>query len=158
MAIFGTIYIVLGVLYMVACIMDGQDVKPLWKKALGKRLEKVSNYFYPIEYVTRTEYLPSQPIYIKEATFDAVKVESRIMIGEGEVYEARKQEEMARQHGYPHLVSRWKTVPFMVEEAKKRCLQELFEQAKQGVTLAVDEESHWPGIIVSGSMYVGVKR
>ena len=138
--------------------MDGQDVKPLWKEALGKRLERLSNYFYPIEYVTRTEYLPSQPIYVEKATFDAVKVESRIMIGEGEVYKARIQEEMAHRHGDPHLVPRWNTVPFMVEEAKKNCLQELFEQAKQGVTIEVDEESHWPGIIVKGFMYVGVKR
>jgi len=138
---------------MVACVLDGQDVKPLWKKALGKWLERASNYFYPIEYYARTEH---QPIYIEEATFCAVKVESRIYLSESDVCEARMQEEIAHRNGMP-CPPRY-TVDFMVKEAKKRCLQELFEQAKQAVTIEVDEESRWPGIIVNGSMYVGEKR
>ena len=152
------IYAISGIIYTIACCMDGPDLKPLWKKALGKKLEKASNYFYPIEYFTKTEFLPGKPAYIEKTTFDAVKVESRVMIGEGEVWEARRQEEMSQQRGYTYPIPRWNTVSFMVEEAKKDCAQELFEQAKQGMIIKVDEESHWPGIIIHGYMYVGVKR
>lgn len=42
---------VLFVLYTLACIADGPDVKPVWKKWLGKRLEKMANRYYPIQYV-----------------------------------------------------------------------------------------------------------
>lgn len=44
---------VLFVLYTLACIADGPDVKPVWKKWLGKRLEKMANRYYPIQYVQR---------------------------------------------------------------------------------------------------------
>ena len=44
---------VLFVLYTLACIADGPDVKPIWKKWLGKRLEKMANKYYPIQYVQR---------------------------------------------------------------------------------------------------------
>ena len=48
-----TAYIILSILYMLACIADGPDVKPRWKKWLGKRLETISNSLYPIQYVKR---------------------------------------------------------------------------------------------------------
>ena len=51
-----TTYIICGVLYIIACVMDGQDVKPLWKKWVSRRLEKSANYFFPIKYVTETKY------------------------------------------------------------------------------------------------------
>lgn len=41
---------VLFVLYTLACIADGPDVKPKWKKWLGKKLEKMANRCYPIQY------------------------------------------------------------------------------------------------------------
>ena len=47
-----TIFI-LFVLYTLACIADGPDVKPIWKKWLGKRLERMANKYYPIQYVQR---------------------------------------------------------------------------------------------------------
>lgn len=47
-----TIFI-LFVLYTLACIADGPDVKPKWKKWLRKKLEKMANRYYPIQYVQR---------------------------------------------------------------------------------------------------------
>ena len=43
----------LFLLYTLACIADGQDVKPKWKKWLGGKLEKMANKYYPIQYVQR---------------------------------------------------------------------------------------------------------
>lgn len=44
---------VLFVLYTLACIADGPDVKPLWKKWLGGKLERMANKYYPIQYIQR---------------------------------------------------------------------------------------------------------
>lgn len=47
------IYITLGVLYTIACVMDGQDVKPLWKRWLGSKLESYADKLKPIDYCKR---------------------------------------------------------------------------------------------------------
>jgi len=39
-----TIFI-LFLLYMTACIMDGPDVKPLWRRWLGGKLERWADKF-----------------------------------------------------------------------------------------------------------------
>lgn len=44
-----TIFI-LFLLYMAACIMDGPDVKPLWKRWLGTKLEIHAHRLKPIHY------------------------------------------------------------------------------------------------------------
>lgn len=44
------IYITLGVLYTIACVLDGQDVKPLWKRWLGSKLENYADKLKPINY------------------------------------------------------------------------------------------------------------
>ena len=40
----------LFVLYTIACCMDGQDLKPIWKRWLGVRLERMADSLYPIDY------------------------------------------------------------------------------------------------------------
>ena len=42
---------VIFVAYMLCCIADGPDVKPVIKKRLGKYLEVQANRLYPIQYV-----------------------------------------------------------------------------------------------------------
>ena len=87
---FGITYIVCGILYTIACVMDGQDVKPLWNRWAGKKLEKAANYFSPIKYVTETKYVPMplptpfERCNYDHLTFDAVKVQSQAMISEGD--------------------------------------------------------------------------
>lgn len=40
---------------MIACIMDGPDVKPLWKKWLGTKLANVANYYYRTDRCAHTD-------------------------------------------------------------------------------------------------------
>jgi hypothetical protein len=75
-------YITLAILYTIACVMDGPDVKPLWKRWLGSKLEAQANKLKPINYCNRADCLyylnwtPPQkhePIYVD--TFDRKRIE-----------------------------------------------------------------------------------
>ena len=154
------IYITLGVLYTIACIMDGQDVKPLWKKWVGNKLEKAANYFFPIKYITDTkvvkEYvpLPSQTPFERcdydHVTFDAVKVQSQAMITESDLM-------MASCHmPYPKK----DIANILLKENKSKCLNAIFRKlaAEEVVNFEVDRETARPSIIVRAWLYVGKKR
>lgn len=41
----GIAYIVCGFLYLIACVMDGPDVKPLWKKWMGFKFYGFAKYY-----------------------------------------------------------------------------------------------------------------
>ena len=183
----GIIYVVLGILYTIACCMDGQDLKPRWKHWLGVRLEGYADSLKPIDYcvrdkckfynratydfpmvqkqyeellgsVARMNALNSRPTVFMH-NFDAVPVESRMMLSEGDISEARMYQDMMRQHGIPDWqIPRHKNVSFMVEEAKEKCVRNLLNEAKQFASVEVDEESHWPGIIITAKMMVGKSR
>lgn len=177
----------LFILYTIACIMDGQDVKPLWKKWLGCKLEIMANELKPIRYcnynlcgfykdavytlpMVREQYqqllknismmnaLDARPkIFISD--YDIKNIEQGFILGESELYEARMHEEMANRHGIPS----WEipcdmTVDGIVTNAKNRCLLSIIDSAKQFVTIEEDRESHFPDIIVRGTLHVGVKR
>lgn len=86
-----SIIIFLFILYTLACIADGQDVKPLWKRWLGRKLEKMADSLHPIDYCIpaackfgnrfRTpEYHPT--------TFDSARIEKNVMITECQLAEA----------------------------------------------------------------------
>lgn len=183
----GIIYVVSGILYTIACCMDGPDLKPRWRRWLGMKLERYADNLKPIDYCIRdkckyyglaTVNLPqyekkyiemiaefakinalnSRPTIVMQ-NFDAVPVESRVMLSEGDIYEARMYQDMMRQHGIPDWqIPPHKSVSFLVEDAKRRCIDGLLNEAKQFVDVKVDEESHWPGIIIMAKMLVGKKN
>lgn len=156
----GTIYIVCGIIYTIACVMDGQDVKPLWKKWVGKKLEKAANYFFPIKYITDTkvvkEYvpLPSPTPFERcdydHVTFDAVKVESQATIMESDLM-------MAFGH-VPYPKSDIANI--LINENKRECFNAIFRKiaAENVVNFDIDRETQRPNIIVRAWMYVGRKR
>lgn len=160
MTTIGTIYIACGILYAIACVMDGQDVKPQWKKWVGKKLEKAANYFFPINYVTKTkvvkEYVPlPSPTPFERCdydhlTFDAVKVASRAIITESDL--------MTAMWHMPYPKSDIANV--LINENKSKCLNAIFRQiaAEDVVNFEVDRETARPNIIVRAWMYVGKKR
>ena len=81
------------------------------------------------------------------------------MLSEGDIYEARMYQDMMRQHGIPDWqIPPHKSVSFLVEDAKRRCIDGLLNEAKQFADVKVDEESHWPGIIIMAKMLVGKKN
>lgn len=108
-----------------------------------------------IDELSRINALNSKPTIIVQ-DFTAVPIESKVMLSEGEIWEARMYQDVARQHGVPDWqIPRYKNVSFMIENAKQKCLSELMDSAKQFVSIVVDEESYYPGIVVYGKMLVG---
>lgn len=160
MTTIGTIYIACGILYAIACVMDGQDVKPLWKKWVGGKLEKAANHFFPINYVTKTkvvkEYVPMpsptpwEHCGYDHVTFDAVKVASQTMITESDLM-------MAYRH-MPYQKSDFMNI--LINENKRECFNAIFRKiaAEDVVNFEVDRETQRPNIIVRAYMYVGRKR
>lgn len=150
----GIAYIACGIVYMMASIMDGQDIKPLWKKWLGKRLEKAANRFFPIEYVIDTKYIhvpspsPFERCSYDHMTFDAQKIESNYLITEQELFELY----MRMPFGNKDVVER------IITERKKACIRAIFDKVSDYVSYEVDRESHRPSIIVRAWLYVGKKR
>lgn len=158
----------LFVLYTVACCMDGPDLKPKWKKWLGGKLERLANYYYPINYVCKIRYktrwktreipcIPTEALDL--VTFDAKKIEQCIILGESELYEARMNDEMMRIRGIPM----WQVPGILsegeiVDRAKKKCVYEILDNVKQFINIEVDRQSRDPDIIVRGHINVGVKR
>ena len=160
MTTIGTIYIVCGILYAIACVMDGQDVKPLWKKWVGKKLEKAANYFYPIKYVTDTkvvkEYvpLPSPTPWERcdydHITFDAVKVASLTMITGSDWMMA------FMRMPYPKS----DIADILIKENKSKCFNAIFRKIAEEnvVNFEIDRETARPNIIVRAWLYVGKKN
>lgn len=177
----GIAYIVCGIVYLIACIMDGQDVKPLWKKWLGVKLANVADYYYPIDYCNRDKcFYPKRyrtalknnrelrgqlqllqtraNIPLQQTTFDAVRIESNICIGEDEVFRANSETEMARRYGYPIPARR--TVDGLVENGRQNILDAICTTIKKEnvVNIDIDKESRYPAILMRGWLYVGRKR
>ena len=177
----------LFILYTIACIMDGQDVKPLWKKWLGSKLIIMANRLWPIRYcnynlcgfykdavynlpMVREQYqqllknismmnaLDARPkVFISE--YDIKNIEQGFILGESELYEARMHEEIAKRNG----IQSWQIPPMMtvdgiVLRTKERCMDSISDAVKPFITIEEDRESHFPDIIVRGTLHVGVKR
>lgn len=172
------------VLYTLACIADGPDVKPLWKRWLGLKLERWADSLKPINYCRGTfckcyqtaqlaeEYKHRYEVVLEEiykinalntrptmiiSNYDIKQIEEAFIIGESELSEAYIYEEMAKRHGYPPYMM-FKSVDRMVEEVKFKCIGKVLDIAKSYVRIDVDRESHYPEIIVRGSLLVGVKK
>lgn len=150
----GTLYIVCGILYTIACIMDGQDVKPLWKKWVGKRLERAANYFFPIKYVTR--YVPLPPPTPMEhydydiTRFDSKKIESIAYINECDIMDMYIRQPYERDVFMKRLIA-----------ARKRdCLRAIFDRiaAEDIVNYNIDYKSRRPSVIVRAWLYVEKKK
>ena len=172
------------VLYTLACIADGPDVKPLWKRWLGLKLERWADNLKPINYCYGTfckcyqeaqlaeEYKQRYEAMLEEiykinalntrpriiiSDYDIKQIEEAFIIGESELSGAYIHEEMAKRHGYPSYMM-VNSVDRMVEEVKFKCIGKVLDIAKSYVRIDVDHESRYPEIIVRGSLHVGVKR
>lgn len=174
------------IIYTIACCMDGPDLKPKWKRWLGLRLMKVADSLSPInfcignrcKYYNRAEYelprlqenyenllktisninsLDSHPkVFVSE--FDMKKIEYPILLQEGDLFEARYRENMAKRRGCRYPMPDTMTVEGVVREAKGKCVGALLDTLKQFIVIEEDRETHRPGILVRGSIYVGIKR
>jgi hypothetical protein len=90
---------------------------------------------------------------------DIKRIEEAFILREGDLYEARMNEEMAERRGIPSWqIPHSMTVDGIVNRTKETCLCKILDSAKQFVTIEEDRETHFPEIIVRGSLNIGVKR
>ena len=178
----------LFVLYTIACCMDGPDLKPLWKRWLGKKLEGYADSLCPIDYcvigkckfykVASIDYARTLMEYGRlKREFDAFKknvlsvppvevsyhdikrIEETFILRERDLYEARMNEEMAERSGIPSWqIPHSMTVDGFVNRIKEACRCKILDSAKQFITIEEDRESCYPEIIVRGRLNIGVKR
>lgn len=152
------IYITLGVLYTIACIMDGQDVKPLWKRWLGCKLESYADRLKPIDYCNRDKCKYYQKVlsFQSQPVFRTVEIEQRICIGESELMRARRDEAYARRYRMP--LPRRSTVDGLVEDAKEQIACSILRSAKSYINIEMREDKCYNEIYLCGSLYVVTKQ
>ena len=146
------IYITLGVLYTIACVMDGQDVKPLWKRWLGSKLESYADKLKPINYCNTGKCKFAQ-IAFEQSRRDTRLIAKEYCINEGELMQAMRDEQFAKRSRYPLPPSR--TVDGLVENAKRQIVHSLLSTAESYINIEVHKEKHYPTIYLYGSLYVG---
>ena len=160
MGTLGILYLVFGILYMLACIADGQDVKPLWKRWLGGKLERYADKLKPIDYCNMRgcryyqEHVERRDAMIP---IDYKRIESCVQISEGELHEARIMEDMMRRRGETSMTPANFGISRIVERAKKDCIYGIMREVEKNnlLNVKVDSESRYPETIVRGFIYVG---
>ena len=151
----GVAYTICGILYIIACVMDGQDVKPLWKKWVSRRLEKAANYFFPIKYVTETKYIPlASPTPWERDGFDYTTFDARKIQCVSKICETDIADELLR-YGNNGI-----NLDCMIAQRMRYCMNSIFDTIRQEnfINFAVDRESAYPNILIRAWLHVGKKR
>lgn len=151
----GLIYIACGILYIIASVMDGQDVKPLWKKWVGRRLENAANYFHPIKYVVDTGYIPlPQPTPWEQCGFDNTTFDVRKIQLVSKIYETDIANELLR------FGNNGINLDCMIAQRMRYCMNSIFDTIRQEnhINFAVDRESDYPNILIRAWLHVGKKK
>lgn len=182
--IYFLVFMTTVVLYTVASCMDGPDLKPRWKKWLGMKLEGYANELKPIDYCLRdrckfyNKATYDLPMYIKQyeklihniakmnalnsspcvfiSNYDVKKIEKAFRLSENELFEARMQEEWARQGG--RMVPSFLTVDGIVARYKEFCVKSVLDAVKPFITIEEDRKIHYPDIMIRGNIYVGIRK
>lgn len=143
--------------YTLACIADGPDVKPLWKKWLGWKLERYANKLKPINYCNKPfcEHV-ERAMKMPQIHFLSDILEKNILLDEGDMYEATMLEELSRKKNLP--LPRRKTRHGMIEEGKEMCIKSISNSIVPYIDIKIDEDSRYPGVIISGRLMVGKKQ
>lgn len=180
--IYFLVFMTTVVLYTVASCMDGPDLKPRWKKWLGMKLEGYANELKPIDYCLRdrckfyNKATYDLPMYIKQyeklihniakmnalnsspcvfiSNYDVKKIEKAFRLSENEIFEARMQEEWARQGGHVPFL----TVDGIVARYKEFCVKSVLDAVKPFITIEEDRGIHYPDIMIRGNIYVGIRK
>lgn len=151
-----SIIIFLFILYTLACIADGQDVKPLWKRWLGRKLEKMADSLHPIDYCIPSvckHRLRSRIPDIHPTTFDSARIEKNVMISEYQLAQAA----IRANFGEPFPEYEYTK---LIEDGKRVCIREIEKVIEEYnlVNIVIDSDSDRPNIIIRGWLIVGRKR
>lgn len=154
-------YITLAILYTIACVMDGSDVKPLWKRWLGSNLEAQANKLKPINYCNRADCLyylnwtpPQKHGHIQVDTFDRKHIEQVVLIGEDDLFRAAIRDGYCGGRSYGKSYEK----ELLIENAKEVCFDKLMEACKPFVEFKIMADEWKPGIHVCGAIEVGAKK
>lgn len=176
------------IIYTIACCMDGPDLKPKWKYWLGSKLAEYADRLKPIDYcvtgkckfykVANYDYARLRLRYgslkreyddfkktmqslppIDVTLYDIKTIEQAYILRESELFEARMHEDMAERRGMQMWqLPQMMTVDGIVARTKEKCVNSVIDTVKPFITIKEDRESHYPDIIVRGTLHVGVKR
>lgn len=147
---------VLFILYTLACVVDGQDVKPIWKRWLSyPRLYQEAQD----EITCLRNQLMTKPIPVEHIPFISERVESNIYITESEVFERMKRDDMIRKYGWESGETPC-NLDLCIVDNTKRSMQEVFNQIvdKGLIDVCIDRESYYPAIIIRSSIVVGKRK
>lgn len=88
---------------------------------------------------------------------DLQKLDSYVILRDSQLRDARINERLAERNGGVKSLPPYMTVSGVIEDAKRRCMEELFMYVRrQGlIQFQVDEESDFPNVIVKAVLYVG---
>ena len=177
------IYITLGILYTIACVMDGPDIKPLWKRWLGSKLEAQAIKFKRIDYCNMgqccyhrmaTVDLPqyeerylemirrfaeinainARPTIFIPDTLEQKRIEYIVEIGEDDLFRAFARNAMRGGRSYGKSYEK----EILIEKAKEVCFGKLMEACKPFVEFKIMDDEWKPGIRVCGAIEVGIKK
>lgn len=160
MTTFITIF-TLFMLYMAGCIADGQDVKPHLKHWLGSKLEHIASDLKPINYCRPElcQALRFPPIDVQKVRLR--KISQAVIIKEDELFRAHMMMEMENRMGSnPYLqntIIPENPIKKLVDNARKCCIESILDYVRHEITLEIDEDSHYPEIIIKGHLYVEKK-
>lgn len=144
------------ILYTIACVMDGPDVKPKWKHYLGAKLEHFADGLKPIDYCvhTKCKYFG---MYCENPPSSYKKIEEIVEVNEYDLFEARRNEEICRLHPIPFPPS--KTVNWIMEDARERAKRSVLMCIEQNfLTTKIIKEEDCGKVLVGCSVYVKKTR
>lgn len=98
--------------------MDGPDLKPIWKKWLGKKLYHKAEYFWPeLKYI----FVPNEPLKIEHyhTDYKPIKIRCSNKIFEMELYDQKM-----------YGISSEDPKNYCINRAKERCIESLMYNIK----------------------------
>lgn len=137
---------ILFVLYTIACCMDGPDLKPIWKKWLGKKLYHKAKYFWPeFTYMFAPIDPPRIEYYHTDYKPISIKCQSRI-----------SEMELFKQKMYGFNLTDENPKNYYINRVKERCIESLIHNVKNSglIDIQVSEDPYNASINVMTELKV----
>ena len=122
------LFFTLFILYTIACCMDGPDLKPIWKKWLGKKLYHKAKYFWPeLTYM----FAPIEPPRIEyyHTNYKPIPIKCHARISEMELYEQKM-----------YGISLEDPKEYCIKRASEKCIDALIYNLKNSDLINIDVE------------------
>ena len=136
---FGIIYIILGIVATIGCILDGPDVKQALQNYFGDKCYDIGKRFVPQKF-----YVPMpEPIYIEQTNFDADKISARVMMSELEEYQHKQM---------------FGDVSQLEQYKQDKLILDIIRRVEKYITIEKYKDPYTLNTTIEGYLYVGKKR